>query len=514
MSKGVMAGVGAGSVVAVLGLGLASLTLPPVPMPANDAAPALAAPEAAPKPAAPVTPAPVTPAPGLPAPAGSPETAIAVPAASEFARGGADQTPVPPMPAPAAPEGASVAPAAPVAVGEPTPAPAGTEPPARPMPSVDAPAPLATPETAQAALETAPEAEAPVGVPPPGEAAAPDLPQAEVAAAPEPALVEPEPAAPAAAPEPAPGTAAEAEEITLMPDGALVPPAALPRVFSVGEGNTGFAAAEGTRVNRLPQIGTAAQATAPEPAPSRLPQIAAAADPAPEADAPRAPALERFGAPFRATPGLPFVSVVLIDPGTDAGALDRDTLMALGLPVTLALDPARPDATEAEAAYRAAGFEVAILAQPLPAGAAPQDFEVTFAEWHRRLPEAVALVEPDQPALQSSAPLVKQAVHVLGAEGMAYVTQSLGVSGAAQVARGAGLPEASIWRVLDARRDKAEVIERTLARAAFEASRKGGVVVMLTAWPESVAGLQAWAPEAQGKVDLAPLSAAVLARAK
>ncbi|WP_444455234.1 hypothetical protein ACTTAI_08035 [Rhodobacter capsulatus] len=74
---------------------------------------------------------------------------------------------------------------------------------------------------------------------------------------------------------------------------------------------------------------------------------------------------------------------------------------------------------------------------------------------------------------------------------MGYVTQP----GAIGVKATRDTPREGIFRVLDAQRDKAAVITRTLGRAAFEATKDGSTVVMLSAWPESVAGLTAWASE-------------------
>lgn len=575
MGRGVGAGVAAGSVVAVLGLGLLSLGMP-LPSPAPGAAAN-----------APVAPGGATSEPPVAsAPAGGTAT-LDVPPGSEFARGSADTAPAAPAVVAETPERASV-PVPPATQGEPPVALPGTEPPTRPEAAVEAPVAPEAPQTATAALETAPRAETPMPVPPPGEAVAPDLPAAEsapapaperaTAEAPMPAATEAAPAAPAETPAPAPeaGSVAPEEaapaaaerapeapaaapvpatpepappaaeqEITLMPDGAVVPPKPdLPRVFAVGEGGNGFAGAEGTTVNRLPQIGERPQAKAlprlappaatpaetakpgfqrppgAEPAPeAALPRVITP-DPGPsEAAAPVAPgavplpedaALRRYAAAFTEVPGIPLFSVVLIDVGTAAGGLDPATIRSLGPAVTVAIDPERPGAAAAMADYRAAGMEVAILADPLPPGATPQDVEVALDAWQRALPEAVALVEPERPVMQVSSRLVNQAVKVLQAGGMAYVTQAIGIEGAAQIARNAGLPQASVWRVLDSRRDKAPVIERTLSRAAFEASRKGGVVVMLSAWPESVAGLSQWLAEAQGKVTPAPLSAMAL----
>lgn len=503
MARGLVSGLAAGSVVAVLGLGGLSLVMP---LPQSPA-PGLQDP-GQPAPAAQPVTAPAT-SPEAGVPSAGPATAIPLPEGSEFARTGADATPAPAQEALPAGE-AKAAPAAPAPDPVPEAATPGTEPPARP--TLDATPPLAPapPQTAAAALEAAPEAEPAMPVPPPGEAEAPLLPRAEGEA-------------------PPPGA-----EITLLPDGALLPPdpnlprSAAPNATPQAPARVGFADAQGTKVNRLPQVGAAAPAAekpgfkrppGAETAPETAPEAAApeAATPAPiPAPAPAAEAgaeggaLARFAAPFTPQPGKPLFAVVLIDVGTAAGGLDRETIAALGPSVTVALSPARPGAAEDAAFYRAAGLEVAILADALPTGATAQDLEVSFADWHRTLPQAIALVEPPEPRVQTASKLVNQAVKALGAEGMAYVPQELGMASALQIAASAELPRASIWRVLDARRDKAPVVTRTLSRAAFEAAREGRLVVMISAWPESVAGLNAWRAEAAATLNLAPLSTVAL----
>ncbi|TKD21870.1 hypothetical protein FBT96_07550, partial [Rhodobacter capsulatus] len=368
------------------------------------------------------------------------------------------------------------------------PAPA-TEPPAKPETAVTPPVIAPPPQTPAVALDTLPQAEPAMPVPPPGRAAALDLPGAETA------------------PVPAPGG-----EITLMPDGALVPPGpARPRVIvpgqgGPGEGGAGFASAEGTKVNRLPQVGSAPQGSSVPPSGAPVAPFVAAPEPAPAAP-PEAsgPALTRFGAAFVEKPGRPYVTVLLVDVGTTAGGLDAQTIAALGSWVTVVLDPSAPGVTETAESYRAAGLEVAMLADALPAGAVAQDVEVALAAWHRAVPQAVALVEPETPVLQGKAPLLAQAEKALAAEGMAYVTQPGGIGARATK----DVPRAGIFRVLDTRRDKAAVITRTLGRAGFEAARDGATVVMLSAWPESVAGLTAWAAEEGANYNLAPLSALI-----
>ena len=471
MVRGLMAGLGTGGLVAVLGLGALSVLAPlptgpaanlpqrpaeaPAPVrpappavvvaPAPVAKPPAAKPVVAPTPeaahaAAPapetkplVTQVPEVRQPAAPeAPARSAPDAVSVPAASEFARGAGDRAPAAPQA-----EAAPVATAAPVAPSEP----------AVTMPLVAAaPAPAARPEAPQAPLvppvpEAAPEApvdgpaaEAPVPVPPPGEALSPGLSPA-------------------------------GREIVLMPNAPSGPG---PRIFAPGQG------APGTVVNRLPAIGS-------EP----LPQI----EPAPAA-----------------APAGPHLSIVLIDVGTAAGGLDRAAIKALGLPLTVAIDPTQPDAADAAAEYHAAGLEVAILAVGLPTGATAQDAEVALEAWRRAVPEAVAVVEPPQPAFQNNRLLAQAMVPALAREGLALVTQAgTGTNAAAQIARADGLPEASVWKVLDAGRGSEAEIGRALDRAAAEAGRNEGAVVMLHAWPASVMGLREWAEEG-AKAAPAPVS--------
>lgn len=545
--RGLIGGFGAGLLTAVLGFAAVSLIAP---------LPERVAPEAG---AASGAKAPVKAVGASPAIADLPE-------AAQFDSAGAERAPqlAPPAGAPVA---GGAAPVAPVTESEaPEPAMSGMTPPARPEAGAGAGSEMAqpAPETAQAALAAPVEAEAPVPVPPPGEVETPalmpaegegaapaeagEMPQESAAvtlpdpgASATPAETAPDttpqtdlpagtaPAAPALAP-PAEGGAAGLEvataqpdlppvlvpetgdqaapEIVLLPDGSPVPDATLPRVFRPDGTSTfkpsaapgaGLPEVAGVRVNRLPTIGTDPAA----PADGALPQADALL---PEGGADR-PALRRYAAPFAGAEGLPRYAVVIVDEGEAAGGLDRTTLKTLGFPVTVAIDPERPDAAQAAAEYRAAGLEVAILARALPLGATAADLEVALEDWHRKLPEVIAVVEPARPLIQNNRPLAQQLVKILAREGLGLVTQRQGLNAAAQIAGSEGLPEAELWRVLDTARDDAPVIERTLSRAAFEAQREGQVAVMISSWPQSVAGLMSWAAAGEGKVALAPVSA-------
>ncbi|WP_417807467.1 divergent polysaccharide deacetylase family protein [Thioclava sp.] len=290
---------------------------------------------------------------------------------------------------------------------------------------------------------------------------------------------------------------------------------AKPRVITLGDEPRrlpgqpvqGFRSAPNVVVDRLPQIGAAS-----EPATDATPEDGNGdgADQTPAADNPDLPPIERYALPFVHDDAKSLYSVVLIDPGTAAGGLDVDTIAALDFPVTIAIDPTRSDAAQDAQTLRAAGHEVAILAADLPSDATPEDLEVALEAWRQVIPEAVAVVERPKPVFQNTRKLARQMVSTLGREGMGLVTQDRGFDSANQIASSVGLPRAKVWRVLDGNREKAPVIERMLSRAGFEADRGGKIVVMMSAWPETVSALTGWASDAAAKYDLAPVSAVAL----
>lgn len=286
-----------------------------------------------------------------------------------------------------------------------------------------------------------------------------------------------------------------------------------PRIFSLqdapsmpGKPASGFKSAPGVVVDRLPQV-----------MPSAPPSLGDGPDGGGAQDAPGTAQvdaadlspIEKFAAPAPAG-DKPEISLILIDPGVARGGLDPATITASDLPMTIAIDPTRDGAAEDAKAFRAAGFEVAILASGLPANAAPEDVEVALEAWRHVIPEAVAVVEPPEPQFQNNRPLARQMVSALGRSGLGVVTQKKGFDSANQIAISADLPRAQIWRVIDDGREKAAVISRMLARADFEAERNGSVVVMLSAWPESFQGIEDWYVDAQDKVTLTPVSALAL----
>lgn len=552
--RGFFTGMIWGSVVAVLGLGVASqMALAPDKSPTE---PQAAKPEAAPAVSAPVAlaPAPAEPTPAESAPADpvSEDAAVSAPAA---------------LPMPEAPITPAVTPAAP----EPTPAPELHTPEIAPVfdPLMNAPAPIqsppAQPQAAQAA-PVQPEAAPEAGTSAPS-APAPAMPATaapEIASQDEAALLAPAPARPAApsgdtAPQsaglsaparpeasangpaaPAPSVPATiAPEVAPQDEAASLAPAPARPVAPSGDTAPQSAGLpppppltpEEKALLAPPQEDTspdsaAALATLP-PTPGlggvvagvvtgRLPRIgdapasdAATADPTTAEDSKLLTPLIRFARPFENPSGKPLFAVILIDSG--GPEVDRAALAALPFPVTFAIDPTTPGATRAAALYRKAGQEVIMLASGIPQGALAADLQVTFESHAATLPEAVAVLDIETDGFQNNRALASQVITVIKDQGRGVLTWDKGLNAGDQVAQRAGLASGVVFRSLDAEGESAAMQRRYLDRAAFKAAQDGRVMVVGQTRPETIAALLKWALEGRAtSVALAPVSATLI----
>lgn len=228
----------------------------------------------------------------------------------------------------------------------------------------------------------------------------------------------------------------------------------------------------------------------------------AAATPAEAEDDTRA--ISRNAARFEAEGARPLFGVVLID---DGKGVSPDNLAAIDFPVTFALDALDPDAATRAAAYRAAGQEVVLLAEALPADGSPQDFEIALAGALQALPQAVAVLDtPDRRLARN-----RQSLPALADTGHGLVTHPVGLGSAVNEARRAGVPAAQLYRLLDEDDERATVITRYLDRATFEAAQEGSTIVVGRARPETITALYSWRlGDRSANVELAPLSALLL----
>lgn len=223
-----------------------------------------------------------------------------------------------------------------------------------------------------------------------------------------------------------------------------------------------------------------------------------------------APALLRYGTEFENFEAKPLLSVVLIDDGSMGGAVPA--LSALPFPVTVVLDPSKPDAAAKMAEYRSAGIEVGVLAA-LPQGASAGDVEVAFEATFATLPESVLMLDMGDGGFQTDRSVANQAMAFLAAEGRGFVSVASGLNMAWRAAESADVPALGIFRDLDSEGQDARVIRRFMDQAAFRARQESGVVLLARVRPDTISALILWGTANRaGQVALAPLSAALLAQ--
>lgn len=464
-----------------------------------------------------------------------PETPVVeAPAGSEFTRERPDEDPVLPV-VEAAPQSMD-APTVEVPAAETAPDLPEVTPAEAPEGQTASPEAMAAPETpAPEVLAEAPAAEQVVPVPPQGEAAAPELgqgaasdvalslapepesapaiPAADVAEQPEPEALpatEPEPeeeqraeAAPAEAPEP---EAAPADQSDLAEEASpeagddqkpiIIGVGAQPRIGSDTGPQTGFSSSTpGVRINRLPSIGSD---IAEEPV--------VETEIVPETG--DVPTIQRYAVHVDNPDARPLVGVLLTDP--EAGGVSAADLAGISQPVTIAINPTRTDAADRAASLRAEGLEIAILVPDLPQGATASDMEVAYQVFTKALPDAVAIIgAPDAP-FQSDRRAAQHVVALLASDGRGLVTYDRGLNPARQAAESKDVPNAVVYRQLDARGESRLTMRRYLDRAAFEAAQTGQVLIVAQASTEAVAALSDWVASGAKDTLVAPVSALMI----
>ncbi|MGY6536805.1 MAG: divergent polysaccharide deacetylase family protein [Pararhodobacter sp.] len=297
---------------------------------------------------------------------------------------------------------------------------------------------------------------------------------------------------------------------TVAPDDAVAAPDPVPEAQAGRDvpvtrpGSEQPRQVEGVVIGRLPSIVSPVDPETGDDAMAEGPSEDAVA---PQADDPALPAHIRFAAPHDAPEGLPRLSVVLVDAPPDPEA--ETALLELDMPLGVALDPADDDAPRRAQAYRAAGHEVLILGQDLPARATPADIEVTLSAWSAQLPQAIGLLDPSSSGLQGNVVLARLVMPALAERGLGVVLPGGGLGGAQQAARAEGVVNAVIFRDLDQGSENRFTIRRYIDRAVFEAQRQGGVVLVGRAnHSETIAALALWRSEGRADaVGLVPISA-------
>lgn len=318
----------------------------------------------------------------------------------------------------------------------------------------------------------------------------------------------------AADPAPAPAAAAQADQPGSDPGNARAdaPPAPArdplpPRIAALTEPSKPAAEAEIAKPDPAPDAAkpAAKPATKPDPAkPDPLAGLGLSRAGIAAAPDPDAPPIERYAEPFVNPEAKPLMSIVLID---GAASIGTEALSAFPYPLTFAVDPTLPDAAARMARHRDAGFEVVALVD-VPAGATPADIEVIVGAARAAVPEAVALMEAVDGAVQSDRALSDQMTGIARAEGLGIVYQGNGLDTAQKLAVREGVPAAPVFRDLDGAGQTPVVMRRFLDQAAFRAGVEGSVIMMGRVRPDTISALLLWGlQDRASKVALAPVSA-------
>jgi len=252
---------------------------------------------------------------------------------------------------------------------------------------------------------------------------------------------------------------------------------------------------DGVKTGRLPSIATAPAATETSPAAENTLIDASGSAP-----------IDRFARAFENADGKPLFAILLQDTG--GPDVNREALAAIPFPVSFVIDPLSPDAATAAGIYRGAGQEVLMMASAIPEGAQASDLAVSFEVMAKALPEAVAIVDLEKGGFQGNRTLATQVLALIQDQGRGVISWDRGLNAASQVARRDGVPSAVIFRALDADNESSPIIRRYLDRAAFKAAQDGRVVVAGQTRPETVAALLEWAVEGRAaNVAIAPATA-------
>ena len=382
-----------------------------------------------------------------------------------------------------------------------------TDAPATDVPATDAPA-AALPK-----VVTVPAVDAPAVPTAPGDPAKASDGQTAAATPPAVATLKIGNAAPSGplvlAPGGKPATSDLPKVVTLVPPRAdrLAPDAALPD-GAAGAAPDGATAKPGLGREvagvKVLRLGAGTTAAAP----------AAAAEVGAKAAAEAGP-LKRYAASFTNPRNKPLLGILIFDEGVSQGGMDSAALASIPFPVTIAIDPEREGASSVAASYHAAGAEVAMLVGDLPDGSTASDVEVAYQSFTAALPNSVALVGRPGSGMVRGGLAAEHVAALLAADGRGLITYDAGLNDGRRAAQKAGLPNAVIEKVLGPSEDNDGTVARELDRAAFMANQKGASVVAITATPEAITSLVAWAtgPDS-ASVALAPVSAVMMAKPK
>lgn len=206
-------------------------------------------------------------------------------------------------------------------------------------------------------------------------------------------------------------------------------------------------------------------------------------------------AFDAFSVKFIAPNNKPFLTIVLEHVGE--GSVDMYDLLNFGKPITFGVRSDDDLAKWRENEFRKAGFEVVALVPDDPVTGLSESMDggtvpMRIDNYLTAVPGAVAVLDRSTSNMYRDPRKVTQVAGELNLTGRGLLLhEKFGVNRAIEAARSAGIPSASLMRVIDEQRDAAS-IRRALDRAALDASKTGSAIIFGRTYPETVAAILPW----------------------
>lgn len=222
--------------------------------------------------------------------------------------------------------------------------------------------------------------------------------------------------------------------------------------------------------------------------------------------------VERYATSFDAPATVPLMGIILVDDGT-FNFTTEGGLAALGAfphPISIAVDPALPDAAYRMRHFRDAGLEV-FAHVSLSNEVDVSEVETVLVAALSRMDLTVGILEASAGEMQQPLDRAQEVARVLVATGHGLVTQNHQFNIAPNLALKAGVPADHVFSTLDPHPEDTGVIRRALNLAALRAVQRDSVIVQATLQREIMANILLWTLQDRATpVRLAPVSAVLL----
>ena len=196
------------------------------------------------------------------------------------------------------------------------------------------------------------------------------------------------------------------------------------------------------------------------------------------------------------------LALILLDQSGEG--LTAEALSTLSIPLTIAIDPAAPNAASRGAMFARAGHAIMAILNVTDVKTGG-DVSIALAQALRVLPSATSVFVKDTAGLRRNAPVAQMVFASLAANDLGLVTFDLGLQ-----TQNTAVQATTVFRDLDSKGQSAAIMRRFLDQAIDTAQTEGPLVVMARLRTETINALSNWAEQAgTGTVRVVPVTDAL-----